>query len=216
MPRFSPLAAAAILVMALGLCACDSRSPRTQVRGGIASEIPRRPWGESGYKEYIPLELPVVEHARWVRPDERRLVVNMLVNGDLYFAGRMWPLASEEDSWASKEDSVGVSALNALRSELERRRDGTPDHAAPAGQPVSLMLQVDQWLGWVFVRDLVSVALEETIRVPRLHFAVDSRSTYCRVPRRLGHASHSRWDGFTVFRAHGPGLRSHGFTSVHG
>ncbi len=38
----------------------------------------------------------------------------------------------------------------------------------------------------------------------------------CRVFRRMERASHPRWDGFTVFRAHGLGLRPHGLTPVHG
>ena len=152
---FPPPAGLAPIALALVLAACSPSEPEAGGAGvrWLPDPGPVSRTRPEGRKEWGPIPLPDMRHAWPDAPAEvPRITLNLLSNGDLLFKGNVWPHGVAH---ATTEERA--RCLRNLRSELEHLTGFRPQLLDEGGSRVPVMLHADRGVGWLDVRDVLSL-----------------------------------------------------------
>ena len=120
-------------------------------------------------KEYVAVALPYAYQGIEDVDDKDaipKLVINLLPNGNIYFKGNEWELASEDPR---KQDD----ALEALRQELIQLTANQPAMREEDGaSKIPVMLHGDREAKWQYAQWIMMACANPRIKIYKIQFAV--------------------------------------------
>ena len=98
--------------------------------------------------------------------EKHRFIINIQVDGSLYFKGHTWPLAGVV---AGKQDE----SLENLRRELRALVHEVPREADTGASMAMILVRGDRAAKWRYVQWIMQVCADPQIKIYKLHFAVE-------------------------------------------